>query len=72
MSCVIAFFFRPGEFDHANGVFVGNGHMSGHDFLAFRQSAMAGALEISYIIRAHTQTAVSGERVARTALVEWI
>jgi hypothetical protein len=32
--------------------------------LDLKQSAMAGTIEISYINRAHTQTAVSGEKVA--------
>jgi hypothetical protein len=40
--------------------------------LDLKQSAMAGTIEIPYIIHARTQTAVSGEKVARKALVEWI
>jgi hypothetical protein len=33
--------------------------------LDLKQSAMAGAAEISYIIHALTQTTVSGEKIAR-------
>jgi hypothetical protein len=40
--------------------------------LAFGQSAMAGTGEISYIIRARTQTAMNRKKVVGTALVEWI